>query len=307
MGVRDLCIPDFSGGEERWGSETSNKPEGSQPLCDEGGALQDGRSPLAPRPPTITGLDGKIGPQRCLPSSAHPSRLSTPPHLSMGGENLQVSMPTFWPISSTQGVYKAAEACSGLSKTEQLSSDHLLRRPADDASGQSSVGANHSTDLSTVPEPGANCESEKIHIDSYSGVGISGISHMLNNNETIPPLREVTQNSAGCQTNDTPSIRLSEGNCTICGKDNCHHKGHPTSPIALLSSPDANECGPSPELQSGRNFGQVRYNAFTGPSQQKGSGVVDKSHESSNGAPVRPSDPLIMVHSDASNQGWGQC
>ena len=133
----------------------------------------------------------------------------------MGGENLQVSIPTFWLISSTQGVYKATEASSGVPETEWLSPDHLPRQPTDDASGQSSVGANYSTDWSTVRESGANCESKEIHIDSYSGVGISGVSLMLNNNETITPLRETPQDPAGCQTNDAPSIRLGEGNCTI--------------------------------------------------------------------------------------------
>ena len=159
--TKELCVPDLPGGKEGWGSETSDKLEGSQPIC-EGRTLQDGRPSLAPRPPTVTGLDGKDGFEGCLPSSAHPSRLSTPSHLPMGGENLQVSMPTFWPISSTQSVYKAVEeASSGLPETEWVSSDHLSRRSADDASGQSSAGANYPTDLSTVREPGVNGESEK--------------------------------------------------------------------------------------------------------------------------------------------------
>ena len=280
--TKELCVPDLPGGKEGWGSETSDKLEGSQPIC-EGRTLQDGRSSLAPRPPTVTGLDGKDGFEGCLPSSAHPSRLSTPSHLPVGGENLQVSMPTFWPISSTQSVYKAVEASSGLPETEWVSSDHLSRRSADDASEQSSAGANYPTDLLTVREPGVNGESEKIHTDPYSGVGISRFSVVLNDNENITPLREAPQDSAGCQTNDAASICLGEGNRTICGESNCHHEGHPTSPFALPSSSDADELSPSPELQSGGNFKQIQHSALTDLSQQGRSAMVANKHNSSNG------------------------
>lgn len=54
-------------------------------------AFQDGGSPLAPRPPATTRLDGKDRLEGCIPSSTNPPRLSTPPDLSMGGDNLQVS------------------------------------------------------------------------------------------------------------------------------------------------------------------------------------------------------------------------
>ena len=122
---KHLCVPDFPGGKEGQGPETSDKLEGSQPIC-EGRGLQDEGSSVTFRSPTTTGLDGKDGLEGCVPSSAYPSRSSTSPHLPMGGENLQVSAPAFWPMSCTQGVYKAIEASSGLSKTDWLSSNHLL-------------------------------------------------------------------------------------------------------------------------------------------------------------------------------------
>ena len=59
------------------GPETGDKPEGSQPIC-EGRALQDGGPSFAPGSPAVTGLDGKSGLEGCLPSSAHPLRLSIP-------------------------------------------------------------------------------------------------------------------------------------------------------------------------------------------------------------------------------------
>ena len=101
---RKLCIPDFPGGKEGRGPETSDKLKGSQPICEDR-ALQDGGSSLTFRPPTTTGLDGKDGLEGCVPPSAHPSRSSTSPHLPMGRENLQVSVPTFRPISCTLRVF----------------------------------------------------------------------------------------------------------------------------------------------------------------------------------------------------------
>ena len=182
-----------------------------------------------------------------------------------------------------QGVYKAVEASSGLPKTDWLPSNHLPIRPIDYASGQSSVGANYPTDLSTVREPGVNSQFEKIHTDPYPGVGISGFSGVLNSNESITPLREAPQDSAGCQTNDASSIRLGEGNCTICGKSNCHHEGHPFSPLALPSPADSDELGTSPELQPGGNLEQIQHSALTDLSQQRRFAMVANKHHSSDG------------------------
>ena len=222
----------------------------------------------------------------------------------MGGKNLQVSVPTIWSINSTQGVYKTVKASGGLPETECVLTDHLPRQSTIDASGQGSVRTNYPTDLSIVREPGAYGESEKVHTDSHSGVGISGLSVRLSINETIAPLREAPQNSAGCKANDAPSICIGEGNCMICREDDCHLEGHPISPIALPSSPDANEFHPSSELQSGGNFKQIQHNAITEPSQQGRPGMV-AIPSISNWSTSVPTRPLITVHSDASNQGWG--
>ena len=73
---KQLCVPDFPGGKEGQGLETSDKLGGSQPIC-EGRTLQDEGSSLTFRSPTTIGLDGKDGLQGCIPSSAHPSKSST--------------------------------------------------------------------------------------------------------------------------------------------------------------------------------------------------------------------------------------
>ena len=78
----------------------------------------------------------------------------------------------------------------------------------------------------------------------------------------------------------------------ICREDDRHLKGHPISPIALPSSPDANEFHPSSELQLGGNFKQVRHNAITEPSQHGRPGMVAIPNISngSTSVPTRPID-----------------
>jgi len=52
--------------KEGWGLKTSDKPAGSQPICEDR-KLHNGGSSLAPRLPRVIGLDGKAGLERCKP------------------------------------------------------------------------------------------------------------------------------------------------------------------------------------------------------------------------------------------------
>ena len=299
--TKEFCVPDLPGGKEGWGSETSDKLEGSQPIC-EGRTLQDGRSSLAPRPPTVTGLDGKDGFEGCLPSSAHPSRLSTPSHLPMGGENLQVSMPTFWPISSTQSVYKAVEASSGLPETEWVSSDHLSRRSADDASGQSSAGANYPTDLSTVREPGVNGESEKIHTDPYSGVGFQLCSTTMRISLPSEKLRKIHQDARRMMQQASVSVREI---ARFVGKTTATMRAIPLAPLHYRAlQTQMNSVLP---LNYSQEEISNKYNtvlSLTSASKEDLQWWLTNT-TAPMGAPVCPSEPSITVHSNASNQGWG--
>ena len=122
----EFCVSDFLGGEEGRRSETSDKPKGSQSLCEDR-ALQDGRSSPTPRPLAATGLDDKDGSEGCLSSDPYSSRSPTPPHLSMGGEDIYVPMSSLWSLSSTQSVYKTAEAIGGFPETDWLSPHNIPR------------------------------------------------------------------------------------------------------------------------------------------------------------------------------------
>ena len=92
----ELCVSNFPGGKKGWGSETCDKPKGSQSICEDR-ALQDGRPSPTPRSLTATRLDGKDGSEGCLPSDPYSCRPSTPSHLPMGREDLTSILVTPYP------------------------------------------------------------------------------------------------------------------------------------------------------------------------------------------------------------------
>ena len=116
---------------------------------------------------------------------------------------------------------------------------------------------------------------------------------MLGNNGAFNYLREIKENSTGCQAYAGPRIRISEGNSKVCKQNYGYGARHPISPIALQSSPTIDELCLCPELHPGGNIHQIRDTSITDPSQQVGLGVVDRPQK---GPPM---------HSDASNKGWG--
>ena len=168
----------------------------------------------------------------------------------MGGESIQALMPTFWPISSTHSVYKAAEASTGLSETEWLSSDHIPRWPIDDASGQSQLEQICPTNLPAFWELVNQKMSILTPIQEIDFLGFCVCTTAMRWSIPSKTLRKSME--------DAPlGISLGEGNSMICGESNCYNQSYPTNPTALPGPPDANELCPSPELYSGGNFGQV--------------------------------------------------
>ena len=82
---------------------------------------------LLPDLPAATELDGKNGPEGCLPPDPYSTRPPTSFYLPMGGEDLHVPTPTVWALSSTQSVHKTAESSGRFPETEWLLSHNIYR------------------------------------------------------------------------------------------------------------------------------------------------------------------------------------
>lgn len=155
-------------------SETSDKPEGSQLICD-GKALQNGGSLLASRPLAVTELDDNNGLEGCLLSSAHPPRLSILPFLPVGG-NLQVLIPTSGFSAASRVFTKLVNPVVGFPRQTDCCLILYL----------ANVLMMHQEELSWSKLTCQLFESlglmKEIHTDSCSEVGFS---LMLNDNEII--------------------------------------------------------------------------------------------------------------------------
>ena len=201
----------------------------------------------------------------------------------MGGESLHVSIPTLWPLSSTQGVYKTDEASGRLPETERLSSHNISRRYANTTPGQRPTTTSGPTGLPIIRELGVDGESEEICINTHPGVRVSGFPSVLHVNEAHNTLRETQKNPAGCQAHAGTTIRVIEGGSKICGQDYCYHESYSISSIALQGPPVIDELCPSFELHTdtGGDMHQIRNKSATDSSQQGRLGMVGSPRESS--------------------------
>ena len=117
--ARKLCLTNVSGREKGWGLPPSGEPKTVEPIR-QTRTLQNGRPPSLAIFDPILGLDGKAGPQGCLSTGPNASRSPSIPATSMQGHNLSIQVSPLWPISSTTGLYKAAETSSWLPSAEGI-------------------------------------------------------------------------------------------------------------------------------------------------------------------------------------------
>ena len=233
---RQLCVPNIPGGKERWRSEAGDQLKGPQSVCG-ARALQDGGPPLTPRPPPAKGLDGKLRPEGCIPPGPNPPEPSAPSHLSLGGEILQIHLPTIRPVICTEGIYKVKETSGRISKAGGLSSNNIFGRSAGSTSGQAPVTTDNSIDLQAFRMSGPTSQSQKVYTRPVSEDGISWLRDTLSDNDVIDSSRENEEDSTRCsQTNDQTSKRGS----SVCGQSNSYHAGPPNSspPLQSTAIPD---------------------------------------------------------------------
>jgi len=146
---RKLCFSNLSSGKERRGAETGNKSEVPEFLC-ENRTFQDGRSTHISPPHPAKRLDDKNGLEGCILSSSNPPGEPTPPPVSMGRQNLSITVSPISTDISPQGLLKGDEACGGNPQAYGNSSSDIPRRPLDTALGEGRADTVHSFNFTTV-------------------------------------------------------------------------------------------------------------------------------------------------------------
>ena len=128
----------------------------------------------------------------CLPLDSYSPRPSTLSHLPMKREDLHVSMPTIWSLSSTQeGVHKIAETSCGLPETKWLSSHNVPRWHANATSVQGPTTTGDPTYLPIIQVLGVSGEPEEICTNSNSGDRVSGLPSVLSNYGALDSLEKL--------------------------------------------------------------------------------------------------------------------
>ena len=141
-----LCVTNLSGKKEGGGTEASNKPEGSQHVC-EARAFQNGGASHSPRSHPFRRLDDKIGSKGCISSGTNSYRTSTPPSIPMGRQELPISMSPILTDICPTGFLQNNETCGGSTSTHGDSSSHLPRRHPSNASSNGATDTADSIDM----------------------------------------------------------------------------------------------------------------------------------------------------------------
>ena len=303
---RQLCVPNIPGGKERWRSEAGDQLKGPQSVCG-ARALQDGGPPLTPRPPPAKGLDGKVRPEGCIPPGPNPPEPSAPSHLSLGGEILQIHLPTIRPVICTEGIYKVNETSGRISKAGGLSSNNIFGRSAGSTSGQATVTTDNSIDLQAFRMSGPTSQSQKVYTRPVSEDGISWLRDTLSDNDAIDSSRENEEDSTRCSQTNDQTISVSKRGSSVCGQSNSYHAGPPNSSPPLQSTAIPDELCALRGSGTGDGNQQIQHGSAIRSDEQVRPIMVDILGQEFPVNPNCPSTSFSVNRVRCIQQGLGCC
>ena len=300
---RDNCLcnqfhlPDFPGREKRGGTTSSHQPEGSEPVC-AGGALQDGRVTPPSRPNPARGLDDKIGPKRCLSTSANPRSSSMLPSVCLGRETIQISMSSIWPVISAKGVYKAPETSGGPSQADRPTLDNIPGRHAIHAWKQGPARDLSTNDSKPIRGLGPHGEQSKITFNTNSTDRVFGVSDQLVRCKALlTPRKEQEITTGSIQASPTPSS-ISKRIGSIHWEGYSNLQGTVASPTTLQSLTEEAQFSNNGERLPGAHR-QVHSSSHDGPGNDKRPSMVV------NNGIVVPRDIYMYPKSSSTGVGIG--
>ena len=233
--------PKSSWWRRKGGTEASDKPQEPQQLCEDG-ALQNGRLPYSPRLDSEDGLDGEIGPERCIPSGTNSQGTSMSPPVPVGIQDLPICVPLIRADISTPSIHKDYETSGGDASANGNSSDYISGRHLNYAPFEGRADTVHSLSMSVCPGPGTDSQPGEISTHPQTGDRVPGIPCELSLLPLSLPIREDEEDPAGCSNSRTTPISFNKRLGQICGEGVSLDKGHLACPC-ITGSTDYDKFG----------------------------------------------------------------
>ena len=228
-------LTDVSSTQKRRRSETSDKPQTAELLCEDR-ALQDGEHPNVERPAKIRRLDGQNRPEGCILHGSNSKRTPEATPLLTYGVSIPVQLPTIRPVICSVGLYQDHTTGSDNAPRARPPHDHLHRRHADN--GRLRAAAQRTSNGTSVPpgKPGVCNKQQEITGRTNTGTRVSGICSELPKNGTQTPRREDQDNQI--RGKETPMFRTPNSTSAVppSRENECSNTSH-LDGTAVLQTP----------------------------------------------------------------------
>jgi len=232
---RRFCIHNVSSAEKGWGSETCNKSEKTERLC-ENGTFQNGGNPYVKVSPQRRRLDGQNRPERRVLCSTDSSRGSEIPQVQVEERNISIYLPSVWSVMCSLGVYQDNESNDSVPTSPRAKDDHLHRRHSAPSEGRENPSGTCRSTAFPSEKPRLHNKPEEILLNTSEKNRIPGFCGGLNvpATECARPKDQRHQNSGGETENmsERHSARLVE----IPRETKCRESGSDSS-TSVLQTP----------------------------------------------------------------------
>ncbi|XP_040285902.1 uncharacterized protein LOC120999096 [Bufo bufo] len=274
---------------------SSNKLTESEQICMLP-PFQNGRDSFAQGPSTTRGLDGEIGPERCLSDGSGVSSVQNAPPVLLARPPMAVHVPPVWPIVSPLVFHQVDETSGGLPSQSRYPSCDLPRRYP--LHGSIPIGALNpptSCDVSYY-RSWIRHQHREVLPTSFEIDGIPGFCGELHRTDPMPPW---IQNQIYMQgTSSRP-----ETSSDVPASPGTHYR-----PSILVDSGDFSSSPllPSIATTEDRPFASgciLCGHGDVGSRDEGRTHVVDL--DAWNGKAIVGPQPDLIVESDASLLGWG--
>ena len=229
-----------SSAEERWGNETCDQSEGSQPFR-EIGTLQNGRTAPTQHHGQTRRLVHEGGSERCIFSCTDPPDPSKISEFPMGGESVPVCLPTIWTGFSPKDLHEGNETSAGMPSSTGCTMYSIPGRPTDYGAVSRGGSSSDSQHTCTVPGAGLPDQLGEVHPGTKAGNCILRPSCELEDHDTVLTIPEVDRPAQGNPIPANQRGSVSPPISSHCGETQLHSLSCTPCPTALQGTSESED------------------------------------------------------------------